>query len=224
MGKRLGNLLGEFVAIDTSKKGDCTGSVLRVRVGLEVSKPLRRNIMLDIGLVEASKLQLEYEDLPHFCLFCGRLSHFSTGCPLAKEGVITEPQFGRRGTLCRNVFSIEPDGKLGGITRGPTEENMQTSTTTHPVPTGPIITQEVDDRSTKKNSGWRMTAPEPSLIGHVRSRDEKELVEPHTVEDMVVDQPAIPTVADLTNLQNGGASFSMLLRVGEVHLWPRIIL
>lgn len=119
MGRRLGSLLGEFVDTDPSK-GECTRSFLRIRVGLEVSKPLRRWIMLDLGLEDAStsKLQLEYEDLPYFCLFCGRLSHISAGCPLAKQGAITEQQFGRWRTVSKNVFNIEPEGQLSGLSFG----------------------------------------------------------------------------------------------------------
>lgn len=77
------------------------------------------------------------------------------------------------------------------------------STTTQPASVGPIITQEVGDRSTKKNFGWRMTTPEFSLTGHVLSSDEMELIELHTVEDMVVDQPMISTAADLTEPPKG---------------------
>lgn len=41
-----------------------------------------------------------------------------------------------------------------------------------------------------------MTAPEPSLCGHVRTRDEMELVETTAPTDMVVDQVEVGDVED----------------------------
>lgn len=115
---RLGNILGSFVEFDSNTTGDGTGTFLRTRVGLDTSKPLRKWINLDIGVDEVSKLRLDYEELPYFFLFCGRLSHISTGCPLAKEGLITEPRYGRWRTLSKHVFNIEPDGQLSGTAFG----------------------------------------------------------------------------------------------------------
>lgn len=160
MGKMIGSILGTFVDIDLTRSGDCTGSFLNLRIGLNISKPLRRWIKLDIGDEGESKLGLEYEDLPFFCFFCGRLTHVSSGCPLAKEGLITEHQYGRWKTLAKNIFCIDPCGQLTGVSLG----------------------------LTKKKAGWRMTAPEPSLSGHVRTRGEMELVEAPSPTDMVVDR------------------------------------
>lgn len=142
MGTRLGNILGFFVEFDPNTTGDCTGNFLRVRVRLDISKPLRKWINLDLSVEEVSRLRLDYEEIPYFCLFCGRLSHISNGCPLAREGLITEPRFGRWRTLAKHVFNIEPDGQLLGTAFG----------------------------LTKKKTPWRMQAPEPTLGGAVRPR------------------------------------------------------
>lgn len=161
MGKFFGSTLGTFVDIDATKGGDCTGSYLNIRVGLDISKPLRRWVKIEVGDDEESKLGLEYENLPFFCLFCGRLAHVSSGCPLAKEGLITEPQYGRWKTLAKNVFCIDPCGQLTGVSFG----------------------------LTKKKTPWQMKAPEMSITGQVRSRDDLARVEVCSEMDMEVDQP-----------------------------------
>lgn len=112
MGRKIGAFLGDLVEVDTKMGGDCAGSCLRIHVCLDVSVPLWRWVMIDIGGDSETKLQLEYEDLPFFCFFCGRLTHFSSGCPLAREGIITEHHYGRRKTSSRNVFNIEPSEAL----------------------------------------------------------------------------------------------------------------
>lgn len=60
MGRRIGNMLGVYVDFDPVNTGDCTGNFLRIRVELGLSKPLRRWVRLDLGMVEWSKIQLEY--------------------------------------------------------------------------------------------------------------------------------------------------------------------
>lgn len=168
MGERIGGILGDFIDIDLDKNGDCTGKFLKIRVSLNVSKPLRRWVMLDTGLSEKTKLTLEYEDLPYFCFFCGRLSHVSSGCKLAKEGLIAEPQYGRWKTLSKNVYNIDPAGQLTGLSYG-----LQS-----------------------KKPLWRMQAPEPSLSGHVRPRGALDSVEVSSEADMVLDNLVEVTVEE----------------------------
>lgn len=161
MGRKIGSFLGDVAEVDPKSCGDGSGSFLRIRVNLDVSVPLWRWVMLDIEGDGETKLKLEYEDLPFFCFFCGRLTHFSSCCPLAREGIITEHHFGRWKTSARNAFSIDPCG---------------------------APTSATPSSSTKKNSGWRMKAPDPSLSGNVRSRVERDEVTPGLESDMMVDQ------------------------------------
>lgn len=159
MGKRIGGILGLFIDCDTNRNGDCSGNFLRLRVGVKISLPLHRWLMLSLGGAEDTKFQLEYEDIPHFCLFCGRLSHLSADCELAKDGSIPHPQYGRWKTMFKNVFSIEPDGNLSGQAFG----------------------------FTKHTTPWRMRAPEPSLIGSIRSREDRDGEETNPGVDMEVE-------------------------------------
>lgn len=157
---------------DPKCSGDITGKFIKIRVGVDISTPLRRWINLDIE-DGVSKLQLDYEELPYFCLFCGRLSHFSVDCPLEKEGLITEPRYGRSPTLAKHVFNIDPTGELTGASSG----------------------------ITRKKTGWRMTAPEPTLSGNVRTREELELIDPCTESHMEVDQLVNTAEADFPQSQ-----------------------
>lgn len=69
MGRRIGSFLGNVVEVDPKMCGDRSGSFLRIRVNLDISTPLWRWVMIDIGDEGESKLKLEYEDLPFLCFF-----------------------------------------------------------------------------------------------------------------------------------------------------------
>lgn len=117
MAIRVGNIVGKFVDWDPNQCSDCSGSCLKIRVELEIAKPLWRWVHLDLGDGE-KRFHLEYVNLPHFCLYCGRLSHVVSMCQWLKEGLITEHHYGRWKTLVKNVFNIDPDGQLKGISFG----------------------------------------------------------------------------------------------------------
>lgn len=63
MGRRLGNMLGSYEDFDSKCTGDNIGKLIKIRVGLDISKPLRRwvNLEVDDGVC---KLRLDYEELP----------------------------------------------------------------------------------------------------------------------------------------------------------------
>lgn len=48
MGELLGNHLGEYVLTDQSRKEEQFDSILRIRVRLDVRKPLRHLVALDL--------------------------------------------------------------------------------------------------------------------------------------------------------------------------------
>lgn len=62
MGEKIGNYLGTFFMVDRGLNWDCLGSFLRIRVGLNVSKPLKRCVMLKLVVEEPAKqYEIEYE-------------------------------------------------------------------------------------------------------------------------------------------------------------------
>ncbi|KAK9938783.1 hypothetical protein M0R45_015504 [Rubus argutus] len=95
-GERIGSKLGSVHRVIGRQEGDSAGRFLRIRVGFNIHRPLHRWVLFQPNqIVAASKYQLEYENLPYFCLYCGRLSHVCSGCQLHKVGKVVEKQYGR---------------------------------------------------------------------------------------------------------------------------------
>lgn len=51
----------------------------RLRVNLDVRKPLRRGIFIKYAKEERSWLSFQYEKLPNFCFFCGKMGRGKMG-------------------------------------------------------------------------------------------------------------------------------------------------
>ncbi|KAL4298162.1 hypothetical protein GQ457_12G031030 [Hibiscus cannabinus] len=82
MGLRLGGCIGRAVAIDHRVEGGNLGDFLRIRVEVDITKPLRRFVLLGNGKgKKPSPCPLRYERLPNFCFFCGLVGHLLLSCP-----------------------------------------------------------------------------------------------------------------------------------------------
>ncbi|KAG8377628.1 hypothetical protein BUALT_Bualt08G0052800 [Buddleja alternifolia] len=69
MASFIGNSLGQFRSVDLARNGVVGGSTLRIRVGLDVSKPLRRVLFFRAGSNNFN-ISYTYERLPNFCYIC----------------------------------------------------------------------------------------------------------------------------------------------------------
>ncbi|KAM1305899.1 hypothetical protein ACFX2H_008354 [Malus domestica] len=79
MGKFLGNILGEYVITDQSRKEEQFGSILHVRVRMDVRQPLRRFLIVHLeGSVV--KIDARYAKLPLTCFLCGMMDHVEEQC------------------------------------------------------------------------------------------------------------------------------------------------
>ena len=59
-----------------SESRECWGKFMRVKVRLDISKPLKRWLRLKLGkLEEVIMVGLKYERLPDFCYAYGRIGH-----------------------------------------------------------------------------------------------------------------------------------------------------
>ncbi|TXG57565.1 hypothetical protein EZV62_015394 [Acer yangbiense] len=96
--KFLGGIIGEVREIDTGPIGDCLGKFLRVRVAIDIGKPLRRFLRVDVlGDGEETVMPIQHERLPNFCFYCGMLGHVVRGCPeICKQEnvVVSDFQYG----------------------------------------------------------------------------------------------------------------------------------
>ncbi|CAL1366291.1 unnamed protein product [Linum trigynum] len=95
MAEKIANLIGTFIILDNHRSGVWSTS-MRLRVSINVSKPLRRGILLENGDKKAW-YRITYERLPNFCYICGILGHQQRTCPNPKaedeEG--SDEQYGK---------------------------------------------------------------------------------------------------------------------------------
>ncbi|KAL0375750.1 UNVERIFIED_CONTAM: hypothetical protein Scaly_0692600, partial [Sesamum calycinum] len=91
MAKFIDNQLGRFVDVDLDRAGRVWGSSMRIRVSMEVSKPLKRVLKLHTTLGDEQLLSFTYERLPNFCYLCGCLGHLSKFCELRFAEDFTDP-------------------------------------------------------------------------------------------------------------------------------------
>ncbi|TXG58300.1 hypothetical protein EZV62_016129 [Acer yangbiense] len=86
IGKFLGGIIGEVKDVDEEKSGDCVGKYIRVRVIVNVDKPLRHILRVDVMRDgKESTMLLRYERLLEHCYQCGRIGHVVWECELDKR-------------------------------------------------------------------------------------------------------------------------------------------
>ena len=86
VGSSIGNKMGELIMVDAPKSGLAWGPFLRIRVNIDITKPLMRGKMIQIDDLEASWVVFKYESLPIFCYRCGVFGHQDKECPHLKTG------------------------------------------------------------------------------------------------------------------------------------------
>jgi hypothetical protein len=82
-GSHAAGLIGEVLKIDTDVEGKAYGAFIRARVLVDMSKPLRRGIMLkkDKSSSPPEWFAIQYENLPFLCFSCGLIGHLEKSCP-----------------------------------------------------------------------------------------------------------------------------------------------
>jgi hypothetical protein len=79
IGKRIGASVGVVEAVDTDAEGIGWGEFLRMKILIDLSKPLPRG--RKINLQGTSRwITFKYERLPKFCFQCGVIVHGKSGC------------------------------------------------------------------------------------------------------------------------------------------------
>lgn len=77
--RQIGTKFGEFIKLDVNTITGITRSV-RMKVRINLGKPLKRGTRIRIGNVEPCWLPVTYERLPSFCYWCGLLGHTHKDC------------------------------------------------------------------------------------------------------------------------------------------------
>ncbi|PQQ10307.1 uncharacterized protein Pyn_17609 [Prunus yedoensis var. nudiflora] len=85
MGRQIGNSLGRCLDVLEGMDGGCLGRFLRIRVCLDVSKPLWRGKKLTLPSGNTEFVDFRYERLPEFCFCCGRVGHVFKECAFVDQ-------------------------------------------------------------------------------------------------------------------------------------------
>ncbi len=82
VGKAIGETMGTVEEVEAEADGTAWGRFLRVRVRLDVRKPLTRVKRVKLGSDPSILVYFRYERLPNFCFYCGKLDHGERECKM----------------------------------------------------------------------------------------------------------------------------------------------
>jgi hypothetical protein len=86
MGHQIGKSVGIVEDVETEDDGVGWGTYLRVKIRLDIAKPLPRGRVLKINGSD-TWVAFQYERLPKFCYHCGVIKHGVAGCLSRKGGI-----------------------------------------------------------------------------------------------------------------------------------------
>ena len=121
--KKITDSMGVIKKVDVGPMGFSVGKYLRLRLTIDISKPLCRGRVVRMGGNEKGWVDFPYKRLPIFCYWCGKLDHDDRDFLLwidSKESlVLEERQFGPwlrvdSGRLQRPQVAEVPNCKNGG--------------------------------------------------------------------------------------------------------------
>ncbi|MBA0609098.1 hypothetical protein Godav_021218 [Gossypium davidsonii] len=85
----VGKAIGEVVAIDWRDRDQGWTDHIRIRVRIDVLKPLRRVVHLVGSKGSKTICTIKYERLPAFCYICGLIGHTTQKCNRKEEHLVT---------------------------------------------------------------------------------------------------------------------------------------
>ena len=96
MALELGNVIGKVEEIETDATGECFGQFLRLRISVDVTKPLKKLIELEQEGEDKKDIPMRvmYERLPDFCFCCRRIGHQYRECVHYKSQSNDEMSYG----------------------------------------------------------------------------------------------------------------------------------
>lgn len=85
VGEAIGALAGEVLEFAGDENGRAIGKCFRVKILLDVTKPLLRWTSISFG-GDSSRVLLRYKKLADYYYICGLLNHKDKECPLFHPG------------------------------------------------------------------------------------------------------------------------------------------
>ncbi|CAN1840638.1 Uncharacterized protein At4g02000 [Linum perenne] len=82
VGVALGNFIGTFMEYDEKNSYSFDDPYMRIRVTVDIRKPLRREKRLRKANGESALCDFKYERLPNFCYICGKIGHIDRYCEI----------------------------------------------------------------------------------------------------------------------------------------------
>jgi hypothetical protein len=113
IGMKIGNSLGEPIDVDVAGDGRGWGSYLRLRVDIDLMKPLDRGRALNLA-GKSSWVEFKYEKLPLLCFRCGRIVHEPRGCPIIPEARLHKEEGTKAWGSWLRAFEPKRKGGRGG--------------------------------------------------------------------------------------------------------------
>ncbi|CAH9073758.1 unnamed protein product [Cuscuta europaea] len=83
---KIGNFVGRFVKVDEQNFSMEWNPFMRVRVSIDLNRPLKRKLFLQSDEGESFCVKFRYEKLPSFCFACGIIGHSERFCPHYPDG------------------------------------------------------------------------------------------------------------------------------------------
>lgn len=80
VGKHLANFIGEFVDYDPQNNSSIWRAYMRIKVRLDVRKPLKKDRKVRIARGEWCLVKFRYEKLSIFCFVCDCIGHTEQSC------------------------------------------------------------------------------------------------------------------------------------------------
>lgn len=122
LAKLIGDALGTFVILDTGIEKSFLITTMRLKVLLDVTKPLRRCMNIEGPRNNLICLNLSYERLSNFCYYCGVMGHIVKDCReclhLFGESDTIDDSLLQYGDWLRAAPPKQPAKHLNGSTSG----------------------------------------------------------------------------------------------------------
>lgn len=156
----IAKLCGEVLDIDkTTLVG--MARCIRVKVKVDIRKPLKKDMTLDVGNKNTVWIPFKYERLPSFCFVCGTLGHMRRECDLLEESneirELTEDKLPYGEWMRAVVDTVEQKGEQASQLRRALFEKFKNSLAKE---------DKGEDSSDQENSGREK-------LGAVRDLEEK---------------------------------------------------